>query len=454
MSSILHTGFYFLLALGVLISFHELGHFLAARRLGVKVLCFSIGFGKSLWKYRSSPDETEFVVGAIPLGGYVRMVDEREGEVSESDKPFAFNRQAVWKRLIIVAAGPVFNFILAILLFWAVLLIGETGMRAVIGEVPRDTLAEQAGFLEGDEILEVEGQSTPIWSLAMGSLIEHAMDRSEVRVQVRSADQSEKERIMRIPRELVERPEALREKLGLQAWQPVLQPIVEKVESGSAAQQAGLQSGDHLLSVDGVAIRQWKQWVEYVRARPDQELHLQLERQGVQLEVLIRPRTMPNSDGKSGRIGASVRVPEDAYEGMMVLYRLGPLDALLGATVKSSDYALLTFRMMGHMLTGEASVENLSGPISIAQFAGQSARMGLTQFLKFLAVVSISLAVLNLLPIPVLDGGHLLFFLIEAAKGSPVSDEIQSLCQQAGIFVLLSLMSVAIYLDFQRLLAG
>lgn len=453
MPSIMHTVFYFLVALAVLIAIHEFGHFFVARKLGVKVLRFSLGFGKSIWRYQKNADSTEFIVGALPVGGYVKMVDEREGEVAAADLPYAFNRQSLSVRSAIVFAGPGFNFILAILIYWVVFMVGETGIRPVLGPVAKASLAEQAGFREGDEILSVANTPTPTWGLAMSTFFEQVLDEEMVSIEVRTAEGEQTQRQIAIPSDIAQQPELLQHRLGFQPWQPSLPAIIDKVEPQSAAEKAGLQAGDRLISVDGVAIQNWQQWVEHVRAHPDQELELTVDRDGVHLPLQIRPAPAQTPQGTIGRIGASVRVPADLIESMQVEYRLGLFPAFAAAIGRTADYSLMTLKMIGRMVIGKAAIQNLSGPISIAQYAGQSARMGLTQFLKFLAIVSVSLAVLNLLPIPVLDGGHLMFYLIEAVKGSPVSEQTQALCQQIGIFILLSLMALAFFLDIERLLA-
>jgi regulator of sigma E protease len=452
MFSLLHTLFFFVVALAILIAFHEFGHFWAARRLGVKVIRFSLGFGKPIWRYRKTPADTEFTVGALPLGGYVKMVDEREGEVAPADLPYAFNRQPVARRAGIVVAGPLFNFILAILIYWIVFMLGETGMRPVLGPVAKGTLAEQAGFREGDEIVAVAGDKTPTWAAAISEVVESAMDEKPVAVTVTSADGETRELSLAIPKEVAQQPDALYRSLGLRPWEPDIPPVIDDVVPGSAAEAAGLRSGDRVVSADGTPIHNWKQWVEYVRARPDAMIRAVVERSdGARLSMDVRPRAVDSAEGRIGQIGAKPRVPDDVADSMKVEYRLGFFPALGEAVEKTVDYSVLTLKMIGRMLIGKAAIENLSGPISIAQYAGQSASIGFGHFLKFLAIVSISLGVLNLLPIPVLDGGHLMFYLIEVIKGSPVSDQTQAFCQQIGIFILLCLMSLAFVLDIERL---
>jgi regulator of sigma E protease len=451
MFSLLHTLFFFLVALAALIIFHEFGHFWAARRLGVKVIRFSLGFGKPLWTYRKTPDSTEFAVAALPLGGYVKMVDEREGAVAPADLPYAFNRQSLIRRVGIVAAGPLSNFILAILIYWIVFMLGETGLRPVLGPVAKGTLAEQAGFREGDEILAVEGDKTPIWNAAISEIVERAMDEEAIAVTVAAANDETRELILAIPKDVAQQPDKLYRSLGFRPYEPDFPPVVDRLEPGSAAEAAGLQAGDRIVSADGTTIETWKQWVEFVRARPDTGIRAVIERDGVRLDLDIRPRAVDSPEGRIGRIGAAPRVPETVAESMKTEFQLGFFPALGAALEKTGEYSVLTLKMVGRMLIGHAAIENLSGPISIAQYAGQSASMGFNQFLKFLAIVSISLGVLNLLPIPVLDGGHLMFYLIEAIKGRPLSERTQAFCQQIGMFILLCLMSLAFALDIERL---
>ncbi|WP_133717912.1 RIP metalloprotease RseP [Methylocaldum gracile] len=452
MFSLLHTLFYFIVALTILIAFHELGHFWAARKLGVKVIRFSLGFGKILWRHQRTPDSTEFTVAALPLGGYVKMVDEREGAVAPADLPYAFNRQPLIRRVAIVFAGPFFNFVLAILVYWAVFMIGETGMRPVLGPVAGGSLAAQVGFSEGDEIVAVAGEATPTWNQAMGELLERIMEGEAIPVDVKTKGGEQLQRTLTVPEELAQQPNLLYQRLGIRPWEPDIPPIIDRVESGGAAERAGLQAGDRLVSVDGRPIRTWREWVDHVRAHPNASLEVVVERGGERLSRSVTPTPVESEEGRIGRIGAAVQIPEHLIDAMQVEYRLGVLPAFVAAVEKTGDYSVLTLKMIGRMLVGKAGIENLSGPISIAQYAGKSASIGFSQFLKFLAIVSVSLAVLNLLPIPVLDGGHLMFYLVEAVKGSPVSEQTQAFFQQIGLFILLSLMSLAFILDIERLL--
>ena len=448
----LYTIFHFIVAIGILVAIHEFGHFWVARKSGVKVLRFSIGFGKVICSYQKTSDSTEYVLSAIPLGGYVKMVDEREGEVDKADLPYAFNRQSLFARSAIVAAGPIFNLLLAIVLFWAVFMIGETGMRPIVGAIESGTLAAEAGFAEGEEILSVNDKQTPTWSEAMNLLFSNAMQgEKEIKVTVKNDDEIELIHFLAFTGDDAKNPEQLYEKLGLKPWSPKLKAIIGKVIDNSPAKLAGLQLGDLIVTADDVAINDWMQWVEYVKARPEVTIQLMVERDGVHLPMVIVPERIVTEEKDFGRIGAGVEIPKALIDSLRVEYSLSPADALVAAFERTWFYSTSTLKMMGRMIIGKASPENLSGPISIAQYAGQSAEMGLVPFLKFLALVSVSLGVLNLLPVPVLDGGHLMFFAIEAIKGSPVSEKIQIIFQQAGILVLMSLMVFAIFLDIGRL---
>jgi regulator of sigma E protease len=449
---LLHTLFYFAIAIGVLVSFHEFGHFWVARRAGVKVLRFSVGFGKVLWSYQKNPEATEYVLSAIPLGGYVKMVDEREGEVKKEDLAFAFNRQSLLARAVIVAAGPIFNVLLAIVLFWSVLVIGETGIKPILGAVGQGTLAATAGFVEGDQIISVNDKLTPTWTEAMGVIIASALDGDQdIKVTVKNFDGQQNVRLLKIAESDVQNPEALYKNLGFKPWSPKLKPIIGKVLPDSAALAAGLRQGDLIVSADGSVMNDWMQWVDIVKNHPGVAINLIIERDGVQSPLTITPKSVQSGQKTEGKIGASVFVPEELIKSVSVEYSLSPLKAIPVALETTWYYSSATLKMMGRMLIGKASVENLSGPISIAQYAGQSAEMGLVPFIKFMALVSVSLGVLNLLPVPVLDGGHLLFFAVEAIKGSPVSERIQTFFQQVGIALLMSLMALAMVLDVQRL---
>lgn len=451
MGGFAHTLFYFAVALGILISFHEFGHFWVARKLGVKVLRFSVGFGRKLWSHQKDPESTEYVVAVLPLGGYVKMVDEREGDVAEKDLPYAFNRQSLPVRTAIVLAGPFFNLFLAVLLYWCVFYIGETGTRPLLGEVKGETFAAQSGFQVGDEILSVGGEKTPTWGVAMSRLLTLILDHQQISIVVKTEVGENVTRTLSVPLEAQEKPDILKSKLGFSPWEPALPPVIASITEGGAAERSGMKSGDLVLTADGTKIKNWQHWVDVVRSKPEVDINVVIDRDGVHMPLVLKPDAIESEKEVIGRIGASVTIPPEIYEHLKVDYRLAAGPALSAAISRTFDYSLLTFKMIGRMIIGRASVENLSGPISIAKYAGQSASMGMIQFIKFLAIISISLGVVNLLPIPVLDGGHLLFFLIEAIKGSPLSDNAQLIGQQVGIAILFLLMSLAVFLDIERL---
>jgi regulator of sigma E protease len=454
MQSLLFTAASFVLALAILITVHELGHFWVARKLGVKVLRFSIGFGRPLFKWVSRKDGTEYVVAAVPLGGYVKMLDEREAPVPADEQDLAFNRQVLWRRFAIVAAGPLFNFLFAILAYWGILVVGDTGTRALVGEVKPDSIASQAQFAPGDELLMVGERHTATWESAVFALMAEVLDGRDLPVRVRSADGSESVRLLPGPA-LAELPDdpAILSSLGLSPARPVLPAVIGQLVAGEPAEQAGLKPGDRVLRADGEDVDSWREWVEIVQDHPNETLMVTIDRGGDTLEVALTPRTMDGASGPVGRIGAAVQVEDSLFDDFRAEVRLGPVDALRDAVVKTVDMSMLMLRVIGRMLVGKASVENLSGPISIAETAGKTASYGLGYFVKFLAVVSISLGVLNLLPIPVLDGGHLMYFAIEAVKGSPLSEQAQMQGQRIGIAILAALMTLAFYVDISRLLA-
>jgi regulator of sigma E protease len=442
--NIIHTVFYFVISIGVLVAVHEFGHFWVARRVGVKVLRFSIGFGQILWRYQKNPNSTEYVLSLIPLGGYVKMVDEREGEVTPDDLPMAFNRKPLLARTAVVAAGPIFNLVLAVALFWSVLVIGEIGIKPILGASAPQSLAQEAGFSEGDEIIAVNDEITPTWNQAMSSIMSTALEgESNISVKVKSSDMIESVKILHIDSSQTQNPDALYAKLGMKLFSPALQPVIGNVLDNGAAKTAGFKSNDLILHANDIPVTQWQQWVDIVKASPNQALQILIERDGVQSTLSLTP----NSEGK---IGASVQVPESLIKSFQVHYALSPFDAIPAAFSMTYRYSASTIKMMGQMFAGKASLENLSGPVGIAQIAGKSAEMGLVYFIKFMGLISVSLGVLNLLPIPVLDGGHLFFFAIEGLKGSPVSERVQLFFQKIGITLLGLLMATALYMDYIR----
>ena len=451
MSGFLSSLFYFIVAIGVLITVHEFGHFWVARRYGVKVLRFSIGFGRPLWKWRRKGDETEYVIAAVPLGGYVQMLDEHEGQVNKDELHRAFNRKPLGSRFVIVLAGPAFNFLLAIAAYWLISVIGIPGLKPVIGAVVSDSLAAAGGFRQGDVIVAVNGKETPIWDTVILELMDKSLDKGEIDIEVLDAEQTVRHRSLdfRGMTIAIDREDLL-DNLGIQPYRPSIPPVIDEIQQGSAAELAGFMPGDRVISADGQAIEEWEDWVLYVRERPGQRIQVEIDRGGGLVRLEIMPVPVSTETGAIGRIGASVLIPENLMAELEAVEKYSVLKSIKVAIVKTWDMSILTLKMLMHMVVGEISVENLSGPISIAQYAGYSASIGLVPFMGFLALISISLGVLNLLPIPMLDGGHLMYYLIELVKGSPVSEQAQMLGQRFGIAILAAVMALAFYNDLAR----
>ena len=452
---IIYSILAFIVAIGILVTVHEFGHFWVARKLGVKVLRFSIGFGKPLLLWKSGVDQTEYVIAAIPFGGYVKMLDEREGEVEEHELARAFNQKSVWRRIAIVVAGPAFNFLFAIVAYYLIFLVGVSGVKPVVGEISNPSPAYTAGVQQGDLILAVNGIETPSWERARFAMLEESVSAEQIVLQVQGQDLQIRDKVIDI-REL----ELLKEEqinlmrdLGISAWRPDIPPIIAEVLPDGAARQAGLLAEDKIISLDSVVIVNATQWVNYIRANATTEMRLRVLREGEEVELTITPRSRTEAGETYGYIGVRnrIEIPEAVRREMTVTERYGPLQGIAEAVDKTWRMTWLTLRVLGKLVTGEASVRNLSGPITIAHYAGVSARIGLEPFLGFLAIISISLGVLNLLPVPMLDGGHLFYYLVEIFKGSPVSEQIEIIGQKIGILLLFGLMSIAIYNDLLRL---
>jgi len=445
----------FVVALGLLITFHEFGHFWVARRFGVKILRFSIGFGRPLWVRRFGPDASEFVIAALPLGGYVKMLDEREGTVSPAERARAFNNKPIAQRFAIVAAGPIFNFIFAILAYWFMYMAGIPGLKPVIATVEPGSIAEQAGLRPGDRVASIDGEVTVTWTSVIDVTISRVLDRREVAIGVVGRDGSERDLSLDLSRISVDELAGgmLLRKIGVTPLRPIVPAIIGDVTGGGAADRAGLKRGDRIVAVGGERVRDWGHWVEIVRGSAGKRLNVELRRGDESFSIELVPELVRDDSGAAfGRIGASVD-PENAVDReLLATEHYGIAAALVQALDRTAEMSLITLRVLSKMIVGEASVKNLSGPISIAQYAGESAGIGLMAFVGFLAIVSVSLGVLNLLPIPILDGGHLMYYLIEIVKGSPVSDATQVIGQQLGLAVLLGLMGLAFYNDIVRLI--
>ncbi len=442
----------FVVAIAVLVTIHEFGHFWVARRLGVKVLRFSVGFGNPIWRHQGR-DGTEYVVAAIPLGGYVKMLDEREGPVPPEQADRAFNRQPVWKRIAIVAAGPLFNFLFAIVAYAAMYLIGVAGIKPVIGGVAPGSLAEQAGLQPGMTIEAVDGRPVRSWEEATLTLVSEALSHGRVELAVRRPDGGSELRTIDLSdsRELLGDQDLL-EGMGIQPWRPRIEPVLGELVADGPAARAGLQPGDRVVAVNGRPVDTWAELVEVVRSHPGETLSFRIRRGGAERTVAVQTE-VAHEDGRDiGRIGALPQVDRAQLESMRVVVSYGPFTALLRGVQKTWDMSLLTLRVLGKMVVGQASLKNISGPLTIAEYAGISALIGVSAFLGFLGILSVSLGVLNLLPVPVLDGGHLLFYAIEVVRGRPLSEEAEALGQRIGLAILGALMFLAFYNDITRLL--
>ncbi|MCM2463918.1 RIP metalloprotease RseP [Pseudomonas sp. CG7] len=440
-----------LVALGVLVTFHEFGHFWVARRCGVKVLRFSVGFGMPLLRWHDKQG-TEFVVAAIPLGGYVKMLDEREGEVPADQLDQSFNRKTVRQRIAIVAAGPIANFLLALVFFWGLAMLGSEQVRPVIGGVEAGSVAARAGLGAGQEIVAIDGEPTSGWAAVNLQLVRRLGESGSLQLMVREQGST-----VDSPRELIldnwlkgaDEPDPIRS-LGIKPWRPALPPVLAELDPKGPAQAAGLKTGDRLLALDGQPVSAWQQVVDSVRVRPDTKILLRIERDGAPIDVPVTLAARGESKAPTGYLGAGVKAGAWPPE-MIREVSFGPVAAIGEGARRTWTMSILTLDSLKKMLFGELSVKNLSGPITIAKVAGASAQSGVADFLNFLAYLSISLGVLNLLPIPVLDGGHLLFYLIEWARGRPLSDRVQGWGIQIGISLVVGVMLLALVNDLGRL---
>ncbi|HNP34668.1 MAG TPA: RIP metalloprotease RseP [Woeseiaceae bacterium] len=441
----------FIVAISILVAVHEYGHYIVGRWSGMKVLRFSIGFGKPIWtRVGAGEDRTEYCISAIPLGGYVRFLDAREGPVAPRDVGRAFNQRPIPARILVLLAGPLFNFLFAILAYWALFVYGVPTMRPAIGDVEPGSVAAQAGLEQGDRIIAVGDVETEDWESALVAMLDGIVSDGRVSLRLLDTDGGQRSAEINVAGEAgrLTEPGMLFEGLGFDPWQPPA--VVGEVTPDGAAKLAGIEKGDRIVSVDGVSIRNFAELRDLVAARPGKDVSIEIDRgtERQRLDVIIGSVEQDGSTIGQLGVGAEQNTRDYFY-----LRKYGAIESIGRATERMWQSAVFTLRMLGRMVTGDVSIKNISGPINIAQFAGASAQAGISNFLGFLAIVSISLGVLNLLPLPVLDGGQIVYQLVELFKGSPMSERAQILGQQVGIFALLLLMSFAFYNDIARILS-
>ncbi|WP_154139450.1 sigma E protease regulator RseP [Photobacterium damselae] len=441
----------FLLALGILIAVHEFGHFWVARRCGVYVERFSIGFGKAIWQ-RKGKDGTEYTLAMIPLGGYVKMLDERVEAVPEHQRHMAFNNKKLWQRSAIVAAGPFANFVFAVFAYWVVYLIGVPAVKPVIGEVAPQSIAAQGGIAPGMELKSISGIETPDWESVNMAMISHIGDKQMAVTLTEPHSNVDVKRTLNLTDWSYDpERENVLTTLGLTPYTPAITLVISQLVDNGAAINAGFQLNDKIIAVDGEPIKQWQTFADLVRENPGKTLNVEVLRDNAPLTLALTPAIKDLKDGsKVGYVGIAPKV--DAWpEDYRINLQFGPLESVAKATEKTWQLVILTFDMVTKLVTGDVAIKNLSGPISIAKGAGMTADFGLVYFLGFLALISVNLGIVNLLPLPVLDGGHLMFFAIEAVTRRPVSEKIQDIGYRVGSAILVALMAIALFNDFTRL---
>lgn len=438
----------FVVAILLLVSLHEFGHYIVARWCGVKVLRFSVGFGKPFWKKQRG--DTEWCLAPIPLGGYVKMVDTREGEVAEADLPYAFDKQPPLKRIAIVVAGPLVNLILAVLLYVASFnLYGVTEVKPWVGTVESDSLAAKSGFQVGDRITSINGKAVHDWMDAQTELV-IALQAGNVTVGVQDAQGVATARIMDVEANPAS-VDAATQGQGVGIWPIKVKSEISQVLPNSAAERAGLKAGDKVIAVNGQKLLGWKDWVDVIKASPGKDLHLDVQRQGQMLSLMLRPDSEDKGQQLEGKAGVAASIDNDWEAQVKTQREVGIGESVVLAAQKTWNLSALTLKFLGKLIMGEASIKGISGPVSIGEMAGKSAMMGLETYIQFLAVISISLGVMNLLPIPVLDGGHLLYYIIEWVRGKPLSEHVQTVGLKIGLCIMGLFMLVAFFNDFTRI---
>ena len=451
----------FIVTIGLLVTIHEYGHFQVARWCNVKVLRFSIGFGKPLWQKTFGKDKTEFVLAAIPLGGFVKMLDEREQQAeenpapqSEADLKRAFNRQSVWKRIAIVLAGPIANLLLAIVLYWGLFMLGVTGTRPIVGVVEANSLAAQASLQSGETIQKIAGKPVSTWQEARWLLLEESLENKSVEIEAVNNNNELVQHTLSFEGINNDAEIDILKKIGLDVFKPNIPAVIGEILPNSAAEKAGLMPNDKIVQIDKVETQDWEQAVSIIKANPNKKLQFTIKRGQETVQITATPEAIKENNQTIGRMGAGVKLEQAELDKLMVTFNYSPLMSLQKAIAKTWETSIFSLKMLGKMLTGQVSLKGISGPVTIATYAGESANMGLKVFLGFLALVSISIGVLNLLPIPVLDGGYLMYYMTEILKGSPVSEQAMLVGQKIGFVLLGLLMTIALFNDFNRLISG
>ena len=446
----------FVIVIGVLVAVHEFGHYWVARRCGIKVLKFSLGFGRPIVRCYGGRDRTEYAISAIPLGGYVRMLDEQEGEVDESERHRAFNRKPLIARAAVIAAGPAFNFLFAIIALACVQFMGVEGLRPLVGEVEPDSAAAQAGFRPGDELLSIDGEPTSLWQSALPMIVAASLEKREIDIEVVDDVGRLHRRTIDLegisPDDIAGHP--ILDQLGIGPERPPLPAVIAEVVVASPASRAGLLAGDRVIEAAGEDIEHWGDLVGAIRSRPEREVPLVVRRgQGPTIPLTVIPEAIDHAGERFGRIGVmpSRTLPPEVRERYFFTERRGFAQALIGGIDETGDLIVLTLRVMGKMISGDISPRHINGPIGIADHAGDFVRSGLSEFLGFMAVISIGLGIINLFPIPILDGGHLLFCVIESFRRRPLSRAVHTAANGIGLAFIAALMSLAFYNDLSRL---
>jgi regulator of sigma E protease len=445
----------FIFALGLLIVFHEFGHYLVARLCNVKVLRFSVGFGRPLIRKYWGKDQTEWVIAAIPIGGYVKMLDEREGKVAPEDLSRSFNRMTVSRRFAIVSAGPIANFLLAILLYWLLFMHGVSGMKPILGQIIPDSPAAIANFEAGETIVKIGDELVSTWQDARWALLSKAIERTPaLTVEALSKDKQVTWRKLDLSKLNANDLDAdFLKKIGLNVYQPKIKPVISQVIPNGIGDRAGLLVDDEILSVNEKEIAQWKDLVQQIQNNPGNLLVMKIQRSNTKVSVKMIPETTTQNGKQIGKIGIGPKIDHSIFKDLLVEVSYPANTAMAKAINKTWETSVFTLQMLWKMVMGEVSLKNISGPITIADYAGKSAQMGIASYLGFLALISISLGVLNLLPIPLLDGGHLMYYVVEIIKGSPLSERAMEIGQQMGMMMLFTLMAFTIYNDINRLIS-